>query len=301
MTKFAQVGLLLAALAPVILPLTARADAVGLRLAPLKYEQTITTTKPQQGFIDVANPSDASVNITTSVQGFSQTDTDGNLAYYDNPTLAAAITPDLTSFTLGPREAVRVAFTVNPAKLPPGGAYAVIFFRTVPVGGAAADSYISQSAKVGTLLILNNGGQPLTGGTMTAHASLWQLGNGLTTSVNYTVPATAIGLEPKLATTAYPWGKITPATTGLVLPGATRTFTIKRPGSYCGIIPLKITDQITKKTTTVWIVAITGWYQTLVVLIIGLLVALGLRHIRREREAETMPATGSMDGVSRRD
>ncbi|MBW4062254.1 hypothetical protein HJC99_06835 [Candidatus Saccharibacteria bacterium] len=285
----------------VTLPLSARADAVGLRLAPLKYEQNLTATKPQLGFIDVSNPSDASVTISTSVQGFRQTGTDGNLDYYDNPALVAAIVPDLSTFSLGPREAARVSFTINQSKLPQGGVYAVIFFRTVPVGGAAADSYISQSAKVGTLLILNNGGQPVAGGTMTASAPWWQFGSGLSTELTYTLPPSAnVGLEPKLSSQIYPWGTSTTVATGLVLPGASRTFTVSRPGSYFGIIPIKITDALTHKTATAYTIAITGWYQTLVVLLVALGIALGLRYRLRPRDIIDAVAH-PLDGLSHRD
>lgn len=131
----------------------ARASAPGLQITPLQYEDTLGTTV-KNGFIDVANPTDTTIIVDASIRGFDQTGTAGNLRFFDDANLTAAIKLDLTSFELGPREAVRVLFSVNPAKLAKGGVYAAIFFQTRPQEGSSESSYVAQSANVGTLLLL---------------------------------------------------------------------------------------------------------------------------------------------------
>ena len=275
------------------------ADAVGLQLAPLEYEQTITS-KIQAGFIDVGNPSDSAVNVTTSVEGFRQTDSSGDLAYFDDPQLSAAITPGLSTFTMGPRESDRVSFTINPAKLPAGGVYAVIFFQTVPTNQSADSSYVSQSAKVGTLLVLNNGGVALTGGSVGLKLSRWQFGNGLHGEISYAVADGQVGLVPSLTSKAYPWGKPTKLSTGLVLPGSTRNFVISRPGAFIGLIPVRVTDATNGHVVTRYVIAITGWYQTLIALLIAFLLTFVFRRWRRPVQG-VEPVTRQLDGLSKPD
>jgi hypothetical protein len=277
----------------------AHADAVGLRLAPLEYQQAISSAKPQLGFIDVSNPSDGSVSISTSVQGFRQTNHDGDLVYYDSDLLTSAITPSLANFDLGPREAIRVNFTVNPAKLPPGGVYAVIFFQTIPANGQAISSYVSQSAKVGTLLILNNGGVPVSGGAFNAKFGLLQLGRAISGTISYNEPETATGLRPVLSDKVYSWGRATDIATHLVLPGATRDFKFSRAGSYLGIIPVSITDAVTHRTITSWVIACTGWYRVLVAILIVLFAILIARRYTRARQSSE-DTSRPIDGLSLR-
>ena len=273
------------------------ADAVGLQLAPLEYQQTITA-KTQAGFIDVGNPSDSAVSVTTSVEGFRQIDSSGDLAYFNDPRLSAAITPGLSNFIMGPRESDRVSFTINPTKLPAGGIYAVIFFQTVPANQSADSSYVSQSAKVGTLLVLNNGGVAPTGGTVGLQLSRWQFGNGLHGEISYAVADGQVGLVPSLASKAYPWGKPTKLSTGLVLPGSARNFVLSRPGAFIGLIPVRVTDATDGHVVTRYVIAITGWYQTLVAFLVALGAAFTFRRWRRP-PAAVEPVTRQFDGLSK--
>jgi hypothetical protein len=261
-------------------PGLARADAVGLQLAPLKYDQTLTAKRIQEGTIDIGNPSDAAVAVETSVQGFRQTNSNGDLSYYNDATLSAAIMPDLHAFNLGPREAVRMTFSIDPNKLPNGGIYAVIFFRTVPVNQSATSSFVTQSARVGTLLILNNGGVAPVGGSIANFGvPQVQLGDGIGGSFDYRMMNGSVAVSPTLSSRIYPWGKAVTSTNGLVLPGNTRSFKLQRVGSYFGLVPISLTDTRTGQSVTAWSLVCTGWYQTL----IALLVAFGTAQLVRTR------------------
>jgi hypothetical protein len=216
----------------------------------------------------VANPTDSSVNVTASVRGWRQTGTTGDLQFYDDPDLSAAITVDLTNFTLGPREAVRDSFSINSSKLPGGGVYAAIFFRTSPPPQSANSSFVVESANVGTLLILTNGkAGPLHGAITALHLPFLQTGSGLGGSLNFqntdqSQPAVAV--KPQLSSQVLPWGHASAIASGLVLPGYTRHFDWSRPGSYFGPLPVTVTDSVTHAQSTGWVLAITGIYRLLV-------------------------------------
>ena len=280
-TQFAPVALL----AALVFAIPAHADAPGLQLNPLEYRDILTAGRIKSGHVDVANPGDGPITIETSVRGFRQTGTQGQLQFFDDPDLAAGITVDLSSFDLGPREAVRVGFVVDPAKLPAGGVYAAIFFRTLPPTQSAASSYVAQSANIGTLLELQNGpAGPHQGAVTAANFSFWQFGRGLTGSLAYTNTdrtSHPTGYRPNLTVQILPWGAKPKLTTGLVLPGSTRQFAISRPGSYLGLLPIIITDLDTHRTTTSWVFACTGVYQWLVLVLAIILIILVLARPRR--------------------
>lgn len=290
--SFARLGFLIAPGLALGLALTmppaARADVPSLQVAPLQYESTLTPGRIANGFIDVSNPSDTSVTIVSSVQGFRQTGHDGDLEFYDDADLAAAIKPGLDNFTLGPRESVRVVFSVDAAKLPAGGAYAAIFFRTVPPEQTGSgSSFIAESANVGTLLILTNGtGAQYHGSISQLRAPLWQFGQSLTGSFGFTNTDTSahpVGFKPRLSVRVMPWGYRQATNTGLVLPGITRTFSFNRAGAFLGIVPLTVTDATTQSHATVWVVACTGWYRPAVIITGCCVLALAVRRRRNQR------------------
>jgi hypothetical protein len=272
------------------LPSAALANAPGLQVSPLLYEDTLSD-KVKNGHIDVANPTDAQVIVDTSVRGFRQQGTDGDLSFYDDTDLAAAIKVDLHEFSLGPREAVRVQFAVDPSKLPQGGVYAAIFFQTKPSDQSSNSSYVAQSANVGTLLALRNGTSVAPSGHITSvHMPFWQFGNGLSgnATIANTGPASGgIAYHPGLTTQVFPWGHVTHQSAGLILPSSTRRFDIARSGSFLGLLPVKVADAATSSATTVWVFACTGWYAWgLIVILLALLiwgVAWRVRRVLRRR------------------
>ncbi len=250
----------------------ARAEA-GLQLVPLKYEDTLSGTQIKTGFIDVSNPSDTTVTVVTDVQGFRQADLDGNLAFFADDALKAGIVPDLKQFSLGPRESIRVMFQVNPVKLPRGGVYAALFFRTIPPAVKSNVSYIAEAANVGTLLMLQNGGTTeKVGEIIELKLPFWQFGRGLAGQVQYRNTNRNVGgaaFNPELESQVLPWGRQVKGLGPFIMPQTTRQFSFNRPGAYAGLLPVTVTDTTSGKHVTRWVLACTGWYQ-----LAGLLVAL---------------------------
>jgi hypothetical protein len=278
------------ALAPFLLPTATFADAPSLQVSPLQYTGNLTPGKVSSGFVDVANPSDTTINVTSDVQGFRQTAGSGDLQFFSDPDLSAGIVVGLTNFSLGPRQALRDVFSLDPSKLPGGGVYAAIFFRTQAANQTSSSSFVTESANVGTLLILTNGGPGAHHGAITSlHLPFWQFGSGLHNGAlayqNTDHSRVAVGFKPRLSTTVLPWGRATGLTSGLVLPSVTRNFTFSRPGSYLGLLPVTATDADTGSHRTAWVFALTGFYLWLVPLLF--VVAVGLifwrHHHRRSR------------------
>lgn len=128
-------------------------SALGLKVAPLEYKATLRENERLKGFVDVSNPSSQKVNVRATVQGFKQIDDAGGLQFFDDGRIAAGIKPELPSFELGPREALRLTFTIEGKTLPEGDVYAALFLTTEPSQPRAG---IGQSVRVGTILSLVN-------------------------------------------------------------------------------------------------------------------------------------------------
>lgn len=265
----------------------------GLQVNPLKYEDKLKTDKVHSGFIDVANPGDSEVHIQASVQGFRQADLDGNLAFFDSASLRSAIKPGLSEFDIGPRESIRVSFTVEPTKLPKGGVYAVIFFRTVAPAATSTSNSIFESANIGTLLILQNGEDlPNLGQIHRARLPWVQLGSGITGDIEYknlSPEANGSAFYPSLVSKIYPWGKASTIKGPFIMPGSTRRFSFEKTGAYIGIIPVIISDANTRSVKTTWVLAVTGWYRWLCPMVIVLIMAVAPWWLRRHRRQTTKP------------
>jgi hypothetical protein len=275
-------------IAMLMLPSIALADAPSLQVNPLKYESTMIGSDVRSGYVDVSNPSDATVNIQADVQGFRQNDLAGDLSFFNNLAIQQAITLGLTQFQLGPQEAVRITFSVDPTKLPKGGTYAAIFFRTVPPEQSGDTSYVAESANVGTLLLLQNGPVGEQIGKVTQFdLPFVQFGNGIMGSAQYknTNNSTSpVAFYPKLVTHVFPWGHATKLTGPYVLPDSTRKFQVIRPGSYVGIVPITLTDAVSGIATTRWVLACTGIYAFLLIFLISLIIViLASRVLRGQR------------------
>lgn len=270
-----------------IAPISAFADA-GLQLNPLKYEDKITTDTVRRGYIDVANPGDSTVKVETSVRGFRQIDLDGNLAFFDDRALTAGIIPDLGTFDLGPRDAIRMYFSVAPKKLPRGAIYGAIFFRTVPEQGQSDNSYLTASANLGTLVILQNGAADKpTSQIVNVNFPFLQLGSVLSgqASVLNTSGQSAAPFNAALKAKISPFGQSISVASGLVMPGTTRIFRISRNGSYFGLLPVTLRDTVTGASTTTWIFACTGYFPYLltVLLVLTILAWILIRIMTRRR------------------
>ncbi|MDB5178431.1 MAG: exported protein of unknown function [Patescibacteria group bacterium] len=292
---------------------TAYAASPGIKLDPLKYEDVIAGANVRGGHIDVSNPSDTAVNIEAEVKGFKQADLDGNLEFFGDEPIKEAITLGLNQFELGPREAIRVSFSVDPAKLPRGGVYAAVFFRTVPPRQASGTSFVAESANVGTLLLLQNGPGERIGQVTSFHLPFFQFGAGLSGRAEYkntNHTSTPIAFSPGLETRVFPWGRPGKLKGPYVLPGSTRRLEVQRPGSYLGLLPVSLIDSASDQGPTLWVFACTGVYAyALLILLVMLAVFVAARLVRRQPlvprrlrwlfgRRPAVPVKRPMDGIS---
>jgi hypothetical protein len=274
-------------------------------VSPLLYED-ILGDKAKNGSIDVANPTDAPITVDVSVQGFKQVGSAGDMEFFDNPDLIEGIRTDLKSFDIGARERVRVLFTVDPAKLPQGGVFGAIFFKTRPSEKAGSNSsFVAQSANVGTLIVLRNHGNASTqGGIAGLNLPFWQFGGGLrgTVMIENTSPTKGgVAFRPGLESQVLPWGSSVVHDSGLILPSNHREFAIVRPGSFFGLLPFQVRDISTGTDRTVWVFATTGWFGWLL-LVLALALVIGLiyrfrgrfRGLRRSPRPKPAPVPAAM-------
>lgn len=291
-TQAVFAGMVLSTMAALLcfnLPAHATPAPLSLKLAPLQYREVIPLGKSKVGYVDVSNPTQSKLVLKTDVQAFRQIDSDGNLAFYPSEALRAGITTDLTEFELGPREAVRVKFSVDPNKLPRGGVYGALFFNTVPAKANENGTEVVASARIGSLLILDIGG----GGTKDGHAAKIQLpfinvGDGIHGSFDYQNTATGsqpVAFNPALQLKVGYFGKPLKLTGPLVLPHSTRHIQIDKKGSFIGFIPVKIlgTTSVTGRDSTIYVWAITGYWRYIAAILVAVFVIIGLRKRYNKR------------------
>ncbi len=233
--------------------------ALGLKVAPLLYEETLAKGEKKKGFVDISNPNDAETTFTSEVSGFKQINDNGDLEFYDEPKYKNGITFDYDQFTLGPRESLRLYFLLDANKLPHGGIYAALFFRTSEPGPNPDSTSIQPSTRVGTLLVIDNGG----GGIKQADiqevkAPFFQFGDSIraTAAVKNTGGEQAIAFFPTLQLRIQPFGGGNDQKAPLVFPGITRSSNLEIPGTYFGFVRLRISSG--SNTSTKWVFAATG-------------------------------------------
>lgn len=252
-------------------PAASLASVPSLKVAPLKFQESLVGPDTKIGYIDVSNPTDAAVTVKTSVQGMKQVNERGELAFFDDPALARGVTLASDTITLGPREAVRMPFSLDPRRLPQGGVYGAIFFQSTPTVSTVNANVVYQSVRVGSLLIIDNGGHGLKQGDLKARFGFLQFGSGLTGSVRYHNTGKApkaIAFNPTIQTKVWPWGSWQYTTGPLVFPGNTRPFSVTKTGSYFGLLPVQVRDTATGRHHTVVVVAVTGWGRALLAILI---------------------------------
>jgi hypothetical protein len=240
------------------------AGAMGLKIAPLEYKATLKENERLRGFVDVSNPHAQPVSVQTTVQGFKQIDDDGGLQFFDDERLAAAIKPELSNFELGPREAVRIMFSIDGRALPEGDVFAALYFTTEPPRPSAG---VGQSVRVGTILSLVNE----TPGARKAQVTgldipFIQLSE--TASGSYLIKNTGpagTGFYPNVTLSSWPGGQAKEQESSLVFSGRERRNDLSLPLGY-GIHRVEATFGDSKKGQ--WVLLIAPW-----MLVTGLLVA----------------------------
>lgn len=258
------------------------ASMPALKLAPLKYVTQLQPGHPKDGALDISNPTDTRLRIVTEVQAFRQMNNQGDLQFYPDEALQAAVQLSSTDFIIGPREAIRVHFRINPNLLPSGGVYGVIFFRTVPETGDSKANQIMTSARVGTLLILTVGDKGSRQGSMAVRVPFLSFGSGIRGMVEYTNTnraRDAVAYSPALGVRTGFFGGDARLTGPLVFPGRTRSVPLERPGNYVGFVPVRVNDTNGHAPAkTVWTFAVTGVWR--VVFGVALLALLAIGYVR---------------------
>jgi hypothetical protein len=274
------------AVLPLLVPVPAHAALPELRIAPLEYRQHLDLGRLKTGVIDASNPTGSSMHVQVQVQAFRQLNDRGELQYYDDGRITSAITPAASGFDIGPREAVRTKFTIDPNKLGDGGAYAVIFLRTSD--DQTAPGQISTSARVGTLLVLDVG----SGGTHTGRLNLDGLpalhlgGSSLPLGYSYANTghgSKALAFAPQI-TASTTWSPPRKLTGPFVFPGRTRHQSANLPlANQLGPVQIRLTDGSGgSPATSRWVFVVTGIWIWLLPIIVILLISLILVALRKK-------------------
>lgn len=250
------------------------AGALGLKVAPLEYRTSLEKDEKKRGFIDIANPISQRIKVTTSVQAFRQTDNNGSLQFFDDSQIKAGIVPELTTFVLEPREALRMFFTVDGAVLPEGDVYAAIFFTTEP---AVVRVGVGQQVRVGTIISLVNHTPGERNAVVTdLQLPFMQLGSQIrgTYAIENTGNNTS-GFYPKVEITAWIGGEERRQQGALVFGGNTRTNYFELDAGF-GI--KRISVKYAGSVRSAWVLLLPSWsVAVFVVLAVLAVVEIGLR------------------------
>lgn len=263
----------------------------SIQMRPLLYKETLTPGQTKRGAIDIANASTAKVSLHVSVKFFRQIDDNGTLQFYEKPDEAAAIVPEYTDFDLEAKEAMRLIFTVDSAKLPQGDVFAVIMVSTQNKSESGKQA-ITPNVQLGTLLILQNGAAG------PRHAELSQLsllpvqigGAAVKGKVDVTNPAdpdTSTGFFPQMKARVEPWGASTHFDGPLVYAGRTRTVDFSVPSDQFGIY--KVTIGANDTTVSQYVFLMTGKWTWLAPVALGALTLciIGITYAKKSRRHST--------------
>lgn len=271
----------------VLLPYSAQ--AISLKVAPLEYRASLKENERKQGVVDVSNPAPVAVTVAVSVQAFRQIDNDGGLQFYDDKQVATGVKPELSNFELGPREALRLYFTIDGRSLPAGDVYAGIFFTTAP---RQAQNGVGQSVRVGTLLSLVNKAPGSRAADVTGlNLPLLQLGE--TVKGDYRVKNTGpdgSGFYPAVTVSSWPGDETKRIESSLVFGGRERSNDLALKTGY-GIHRVAVAYGDSMKSR--WVVMVAPWMVitgSLVVLIV--VVELWLLKRRRNMPSKVSITTG---------
>lgn len=238
--------------------------AQGVQIRPLMYEEKLEPGETKKGFVDISNPANREVSLSTHVQGFKQVDAEGNLEFFDVEYLEEAIQLDFTEFTLGPKEAMRLYFTIDSKKMPEGDIFAALFARTKP---SDTNEGISTAAEVGTLLVIENGnGGPRNVELTDLSLPYFYIGSAISGSVNVrntANPEESTGFFPQLTAKIGPVFESEEKFKGpLIFAGITRTVGFEMPTNHFGVYNFTVSSHGTE--TNQWTFLITGWWRWVV-------------------------------------
>lgn len=254
-------------------------SAMALKVAPLEYKTDLKKGEKKSGFIDVSNPTSQAVNVTVSVQAFKQIDDNGGLQFYPEEQIAEGVTTDLKKLELGPREAVRMSFTIDGNKLPQGDVFGAIFFTTEPT---QPKNGMGQQVRVGTLLsVVNTTPGYRSAAVVAASVALVQLSSNLQGSYVIKNTGKSGGFYPEVVISSWPSGEKKTIKGSLVFAGRERQNDFNFDAGY-GVHRIEIGYEDSKKTT--WAIAVAPWMLVLFAMIV-LVVAIEILLLHKRRRS----------------
>lgn len=255
-------------------------SALGLKIAPLEYKSMLADKERKRGFIDVSNPSGQPVSVIITVQAFRQIDNNGGLQFYEDKQIQSGITPELTTIEIGPREAVRIAFTIDGSQLPEGDVYAAIFFTTDP---KQPRNGVGQLVRVGTIFSIVNKTPGERSATVTGlNLPFLQLSD--TVGGTYKVKNTGkegSGFYPGVNVSSWPGNAQTTVESSLVFGGRERSNDFSLRTGY-GIYRVDVGFGDSKKSR--WVVAIAPW-MLIASLLVLVIIGIELLLLKKRRKA----------------
>lgn len=284
MTRLSLVGLALVCCVIGSAVFSLQVSALGLKVQPLIYSDTLNQGETKKGYVDVSNPTNEKVQLKTSVQAFRQIDDQGNLEFYDSEQIEAGLKVDLDEFELGPKQALRLYFVLDGTKLPSGDVFAALFVSSKP---KKLDEGSATAVRVGTLFTIVNGTPGAREAAVTGlDVPFWQFGDQITGSyqINNTADADkASGYYPEVNISLWPFGGKTTDKSSLVFAGNTRSNDFAVDGPAFGIYKLTADYQYSSQDR--WIFVAKGWLPWAV---IGLILAgLAALWFWRSRQAKS--------------
>lgn len=276
---------------------------IGLKIAPVKYQETLQIGQSKDGVIDVINLSMVPVTVEPGVENVRMVGENGELQFYPgtNPfEFENLIQLDKTPFTLVVGEARHVKFRVTARTgIFPGGHYGSVFFKVLATADSAGTA-VAQSGRVGTLLLFTVAGDVDQKGSL---ENLTLNRNGFNDQKKFeALYANTGSTSTKPLGVAYePTGELRlkdsagitirrqPVKGALVFPGAKRrlTSTIRKPfwlGRYTAVMSLSPGTGRPAETKSVSFWAISP-LAALLLLLLLLLIAAGLGGWRRRRRS----------------
>lgn len=253
--------------------------STGLKIQPLEYTTQLDKGEKRRGVVDISNPLDEPVGVTTSVQAARQINNDGDLEFYDDEAVSEGVLLDHDRLTLEPRSAYRLVFELDASKLPAGDSVAAVFIQTVEEAGS-----VSGSARVGTLLFITNGTPSSREASITALDTSWLYSGGEVRG-SYRVANTAdeqqaTGFRPTVTMRLSPFHESVTTTGPLVFAGRERVVNFTIPTSAVGVY--KLTVETGDSQQSRWVLLLPAWSALLAV---GLLfLAISWRYILRRRK-----------------
>ncbi|MEO5948920.1 MAG: hypothetical protein ABIP74_00800 [Candidatus Saccharimonas sp.] len=254
-----------------------QAEAVSLKIAPLRYQAILVKNEKKKGFVDISNPSAQPLHLKFEVEAFRQINDQGDIEFYDNAAVSAGVLLDLDSIELGPREALRLYFVIDGTKLPLGEVFAAVLARTVP----GAKEGAAQSVRVGTILEITNGQAGSRSASISAFsAPFFQIGEQVSAHFEVKNDATIAqggGFHPDVTFSVNPYS--TQNVQGpLVFAGHARTVDYKTSGNYFGFVWLQVGVGNSSRGTLAFVMI--GYWRWLGPMIIfaALSLLVALRH-----------------------